>query len=109
MKGQANFRNMAVVCLTILVLGIPGLSNADDDSDFSRFIIFGDSLSDAGNFYLATGEIAPVPDADSGDPVAFRPIPEAPYAFRGKFRFTNGPTWIEQLARELSGRAVNPP
>lgn len=26
MKGQANFHNMAVVCLTILILGIPGFS-----------------------------------------------------------------------------------
>ena len=103
MKRQANFRNMAVACLIILVLGIPGLSNADDDFDISRFIIFGDSLSDAGNFYIETREIAPVPELVEGvlKPAPFRGIPAAPYEFRGKFRFTNGPTWIEQLAREL--------
>ena len=44
------------------------------------------------NFYLATGQSVSAP---------FLPIPDAPYAFHGKFRFTNGPTWIEQLAREL--------
>jgi phospholipase/lecithinase/hemolysin len=100
MKDQARLRNMAVACLTILVLGIPGLSNADGKSDFGRLIIFGDSLSDAGNFYLATGKSVTAP---------FLPIPDAPYKFRGKFRFTDGPTWIEQLARKLHTKRSGKP
>ncbi len=42
-----------------------------------RYVAFGDSLSDNGNFFAATGQ------------------PPAPY-FNG--RFSNGPNWVEQLA-----------
>jgi outer membrane lipase/esterase len=42
-----------------------------------RYVAFGDSLSDNGNFFAATGQ------------------PPAPY-FNG--RFSNGPTWVELLA-----------
>ena len=59
------------------------------------------------NFYLATGKFAPVPDEYG--PVAFRPIPDAPYKFRRKFRFSNGPTWVEQLARELHAKKSSKP
>jgi len=54
----------------------------------------GDSLSDPGNTYVATGQFAIRP---------FEPIPVAPYLI-GRFHFTNGPTWIEQLARDLGLR-----
>jgi len=100
MKGQANFRNMAVVCLTILVLGIPGLSNADDDSDISRLIIFGDSLSDAGNVYILGGQMTSQPP--------YKPIPTFPYDFQG-FQYSNGKTWAQKFAKHLelkrSGKA----
>lgn len=43
-----------------------------------RYVAFGDSLSDNGNFFAATGQ------------------PPAPY-FNG--RFSNGPTWVELLSR----------
>jgi phospholipase/lecithinase/hemolysin len=58
---------------------------------FDRIVTFGDSLSDPGNAYLATGDFVVRP---------FDPIPDAPYLV-GRFRFSNGPTWIEWLAREL--------
>jgi phospholipase/lecithinase/hemolysin len=58
---------------------------------FDRIVTFGDSLSDAGNAYLATGDFAVRP---------FDPVPAAPYLI-GRFRFSNGPTWIEWLARGL--------
>ncbi|MGL5363218.1 MAG: autotransporter domain-containing protein [Bosea sp. (in: a-proteobacteria)] len=48
----------------------------------SRYVAFGDSLSDSGNFFVATGQ------------------PPAPY-FQG--RFTNGLTWVEQLAGPMRG------
>ena len=103
MKGQANFRNMAVVCLTILVLGIPGLSNADDDSDISRIFIFGDSLSDSGNAYIQDGGVATVAPYTLAEIV-----PTNAYDIRG-FQFSNGKTWAQKFAKHLelkrSGKA----
>jgi phospholipase/lecithinase/hemolysin len=58
---------------------------------FDRIVTFGDSLSDPGNAYLATGDFVVRP---------FDPVPAAPYLI-GRFRFSNGPTWIEWLARGL--------
>ena len=57
----------------------------------SRVVVFGDSLSDAGNHYLYFGESATQP---------FEPIPSAAYDIGGH-HFTNGATWIEQLSRRL--------
>jgi phospholipase/lecithinase/hemolysin len=54
----------------------------------------GDSLSDPGNAFVATGTFVVRP---------FEPIPSAPYLI-GRFHLTNGPTWIEQLARDLGLR-----
>jgi phospholipase/lecithinase/hemolysin len=63
-----------------------------------RFVVFGDSLSDPGNYYHLFGQVSEPP---------FAPIPSAPYDEHGH-RFTNGPTWIEQLTflrlAEDSGR-----
>ncbi len=61
---------------------------------FDRTVTVGDSLSDPGNFYVATGDFVVRP---------FEAIPLAPYLY-GRFHFTNGPTWIEQLARDLGLR-----
>jgi phospholipase/lecithinase/hemolysin len=55
------------------------------------FIIFGDSLSDGGNFFVNSGEFTTQP---------FDLVPAAPYAVGG-FHFTNGSTWIEQLATTM--------
>jgi phospholipase/lecithinase/hemolysin len=52
----------------------------------NRFVAFGDSLTDPGNAYAATGVISTAP---------FSLIPSAPYASR---TFSNGPTWAEWLA-----------
>ncbi len=101
MKDQANFRNMAVACLTILVLGIPGLSSADEDSDFSRIFIFGDSLSDTGNVYILGGQMTSQPP--------YEVIPTFPYDFQG-FQYSNGKTWAQRFAKHLelkrSGKAA---
>ncbi|MEZ5542323.1 MAG: SGNH/GDSL hydrolase family protein [Pseudomonadota bacterium] len=59
-------------------------------------VIFGDSLSDTGNAFFATG-ILNRPPYDQLD--AFL-IPNGPYA-RGGATFSNGAVWIQQLARPL--------
>jgi len=50
---------------------------------FNKMVVFGDSLSDNGNFYAQT----------EGS------IPAAPY-YQG--RFSDGPVWVEVLAKELN-------
>lgn len=56
-----------------------------------RVVVFGDSLSDPGNAFvlLQAAELPP-----------FALVPDAPYA-RGGHHFTNGDTWVEQLAVRL--------
>ena len=54
-------------------------------------VVFGDSLSDPGNFFIETGQSVSAP---------YQPAPAAPYAIGGH-HFTNGRTWIEQLAGRL--------
>jgi len=61
--------------------------------DINRMVVFGDSLSDPGNYFALFGDMSIQP---------FEPdnIPSAPYAIGG-MHFTNGPTWIEQVATDL--------
>jgi len=54
-----------------------------DSTPFSQIVVFGDSMSDPGNFYAMTGDTFP---------------PSPPY-YQG--RFCNGPVWIEYLAEDL--------
>jgi len=79
MKDQSRLRNMAVACLTILVLGIPGLSSAD--ASFSRVYVFGDSLSDTGNLAAVIGD-----------------FPSPPFFMN---RVSNGPVGVEILAKRF--------
>jgi phospholipase/lecithinase/hemolysin len=62
-------------------------------------VTFGDSLSDAGNYFISTGESSIQP---------FLLVPSAPYALGG-FHFTNGDTWAEQLAGMLNDRNAGHP
>ena len=55
----------------------------------NRFVAFGDSLTDPGNAYAATGVISTAP---------YSLIPSAPYA---SHTFSNGPTWAEWLGLTL--------
>ena len=75
-----------LVSLTLLSLVfVPGASARS----FTQLIVFGDSLSDSGNLFTATGGAVP---------------PSPPY-FDG--RFSNGPVWVEYLAAELGVPAQN--
>ena len=72
--------------LSLIFLMLPLLAGAQPrDPDM---VIFGDSLSDSGNYFRLFDEWTIRP---------FEPIPSSPYA-RGWYRFSNGYTWVEQLA-----------
>ena len=86
----------------------PGRAAANGDFFWpSRIVVFGTSLSDPGNFYTLTEQNVSAPDYGMTCGVApddclslIARIPNAPYA-QGGNRYSNGATWIEQLAREL--------
>ncbi len=59
--------------------------------DFPRVVVFGDSLSDPGNHFIAFGTISLQP---------FAPIPDASYAIGGH-HFSDGATWAELLTQNL--------
>jgi|GEM_PF-432975 len=82
MKGR---RMWAVACglVAFLVAAIPSAR-----AQYSHLVVFGDSLSDTGNFFLATQGL----------------LPAAPYD-RG--RFSNGPLYADLLAEEL-GLSLEP-
>ena len=63
---------------------------------FNRLVVFGDSLSDPGNAFVLLGATNTPPDWSVD---AFL-VPDRPYA-RGGQHFSNGATWIEQMARPL--------
>jgi outer membrane lipase/esterase len=63
---------------------------------YSAVVAFGDSLTDTGNKYVATG-LANTPPYDLLD--AYR-VPDGPYT-RGGLHHSNGAIWIEQLSRPL--------
>jgi phospholipase/lecithinase/hemolysin len=73
-----------------------------DRLPFERLVVFGTSLSDAGNFFALTKSQSTPPDWGVDQFL----IPSAPYA-RGGHHFSNGPTWIEQFARQARVKAVN--
>ena len=68
---------------------------------YDGVVVFGTSLSDTGNAFVLWGEASTAPDYQL-DPLL---VPSAPYA-RGGHHFTNGRTWVEQLAGSL-GHAGN--
>jgi phospholipase/lecithinase/hemolysin len=60
-------------------------------------VVFGTSLSDPGNARAVLGEANTPPDW-TGDQMFL--VPDRPYA-RGGGHFSNGATWVEQLARSI--------
>jgi outer membrane lipase/esterase len=60
----------------------------------AQIVVFGDSLSDPGNAFALLGGTNTPPDY-SVDALL---IPDRPYA-KGGHHFSNGDTWVEQLAR----------
>ena len=98
MKGRILSACMAIAA--VLTIAVP-VSARDRDADHppTRFVVFGDSLSDPGNYFAAFHEISQRP---------FAPVPDAPYAMGG-LHYSNGETWIEQLGHDLhAGESAGP-
>lgn len=89
MKSNTLMATIVTALLILLLAPVDADAGWRGDRKFSTMYVFGDSLSDPGNAFAATGATAP-----GGEP-----IPSAPYDVNGH-RFTNGPTWVEVLARE---------
>lgn len=87
--------SVAVACAAALALSMPAVS-AEERSPYSGVVVFGTSLSDSGNAFALRGGTNTPPDYDVDGLL----IPGIPYA-RGGHHFTNGATWIEQLARSM--------
>jgi phospholipase/lecithinase/hemolysin len=85
-KSPRQFLSLVVFALSLIAAPpLPAQTN------FNGIVTFGDSLSDPGNAFVLLGEVSVAP---------YLFIPEAPYA-RGGLHFSNGSTWIEQLATDL--------
>ncbi len=94
MNVKTIARTRAWFIFAILLVFIPGFGQAEPHKPHpgetaSEIFIFGDSLADPGNILFLTGQVSIAP---------FAVIPAAPY---DGGRFSNGPTWAEQLARKL--------
>jgi phospholipase/lecithinase/hemolysin len=74
------------VCLTLAGFAPPAFAEL-----FDGMVVFGDSLSDPGNHFVAYETTLQPP---------FAPLPDYPYAIGGH-HFSNGRTWIEQLSHAL--------
>lgn len=81
-------QRLSAIFLALCIV-TPGWTFAD--SDVAKLCIFGDSLSDSGNVFVLTRELSTRP---------YALIPSAPYPIGG-ITFSNGPTWIQQLAKSL--------
>lgn len=80
---RSHRRNVQVALLVSLTLLSLVFVPAVSARPFTQLVVFGDSLSDSGNLFAATGGAVP---------------PSPPY-YAG--RFSNGPVWVEFLANEL--------
>lgn len=85
--SPARISRLALVVCALLLAGNAAAGPAHD-----RIVVFGDSLSDPGNAFVLLHEVSVSP---------YALIPDAPYA-RGGLHFSNGETWVEQLARSLN-------
>ena len=89
MKLRTTACLVAVTVLSVATVSVPGAAAAP----FGRIVAFGTSLSDSGNAFALRGGANTPPDYLL-DPLL---VPNAPYA-RGGHHFSNGATWVEQLA-----------
>lgn len=88
-KYSFSCRRAALVVVAVFAVAGPAAAEGPE-----RLVVFGDSLSDPGNAFVLTMNVSLPP---------FELIPDAPYA-RGGLHFSNGRTWVEQLATALDAR-----
>jgi phospholipase/lecithinase/hemolysin len=81
-------RSSALLILSLVLWAIMSHPAAADE----RLVVFGDSLSDPGNYYIAFGQVSTAP---------FAPLPDAPYDIGPGHHFSDGRTWVERLAFAL--------
>jgi phospholipase/lecithinase/hemolysin len=85
--GKTNMTKQAVaVGFVLLSFMLPLKASA---ASFSNFYVFGDSLSDTGNVFAASGGLVAPKTA----------IPQDPPYFQG--RFSNGQVWVDYLGDQL--------
>jgi len=82
------------LCLFVALSASPAAAQS-----FDRMVVFGDSLSDPGNHFVAFGIASHAP---------YVPLPDFPYAIGGH-HFSNGATWVEQLGNALDMPASGKP
>jgi phospholipase/lecithinase/hemolysin len=100
---RENFKNGFFLGVLALALMAPSWVQAMT-FEFSSIVVFGGSVSDSGNAFALTG-ISNRPPYDQLD--AFL-VPTGPYS-TGGHHFSNGATWIEDLAKYLGlNRNANP-
>ena len=76
-----------MLMVTTLVLGLSLVPVLAAAGPLREVVVFGDSLSDSGNVFVAT------------EAVLAEAIPVSPPYFQG--RFSNGPVWVDILAEKL--------
>lgn len=102
----SNVLRILVWPLASLLIALHGGLALANPHEIDRFVIFGTSLSDAGNAFVvlsdpanrACGARQNVPPYDTMDDLL---VPDGPYA-RGGHHFTDGATWAEVVARDLA-------
>ena len=82
-------RSVALAALTVAAAG--AMASAASAQSYNRLVVFGDSLSDNGNLYAATGNTQPT----------------SPPYFQG--RFSNGPVFTELLGFTAGRSAAGAP
>lgn len=97
----SSTKNWVRTCLLSLALLAPAWAAAQPS--INHIVVFGTSLSDPGNAFALTGR-AITPPYDALDMFL---VPDAPYS-TGGHHFSNGATWIEQLALQpgIAGNAL---
>ncbi len=88
----------------IVVLALTTLGTSLHAGDITGIVAFGDSLSDVGNDYLATGGVNP----NSPNPPNLYPGGSFPGGSYDPGHYSNGPIWLEYLAHSLGIAAPTP-
>ena len=88
-----------VLAALLIAAGTLPAQALDSGAPAVRLVVFGDSLSDPGNYFAVYHQVSLQP---------YEPIPDAPYA-AGGHHYSNGATWVERLGRGLhAGESAGP-